>query len=103
MNVPLKLTAETAAMMAIGDGVLLMVQPRRHLQLWNTGPEPWRSFVAFLEQRPVLTMAIGAASVALGVWMASGLHRDDEADYDHLGMEAHVPSTAWQDYDAVVH
>ena len=40
MNKPLKLSAEMLAMLMIGDGALALTQPRRHMQLWNTGPEP---------------------------------------------------------------
>lgn len=103
MNLQLKMSAEMAAMLMIGDGALALTQPRRHMQLWNAGPEPWRALCSFFEERPGLTMALGAASIAAGFWIASQLHRDAEDVYDHLGAEAHVPSTAWQDYDAVVH
>ena len=102
MNLPLKMSAEMIAILMIGDGALSLTQPRRHMQLWNAGPEPWRKLVSFFEQRPGLTMAMGAASIAVGFWLASQL-RNEEDVYDHLGAEAHVPSTAWQDFDAVVH
>ena len=64
MNLPLKLSAEMLAILMIGDGALALTQPRRHMQLWNTGPEPWRNLVSFFEKRPVLTMATGVASIA---------------------------------------
>jgi len=102
MNLPLKMSAEMLAILMIGDGVLALAQPRRHMQLWNAGPEPWRNLCTYLEERPTLTMAIGAASIALGLWLANSLRREEDV-YDHFGAEAHVPSTAWQDYDAVVH
>jgi hypothetical protein len=103
MNLPLKLSAEALAIVMIGDGALALAQPRRHRALWNTGPQAWRAFCSFFEARPTLTMAVGVASIALGFWLASGLRREEEDVYDYLGAEAHVPSTAWQDYDAVVH
>jgi hypothetical protein len=103
MNLPLKLSGEALAMLMIGDGVLAIAQPRRHAQLWNIGPEPWRNLCSYFERRPGLTMAAGAASVVLGLWLASSLRADEEDVYDHLGAEAHVPATAWQDYDAIVH
>jgi len=103
MNLPLKLSAEMLAILMIGDGALSLAQPRRHMALWNAGPEPWRRFVSYFEERPALTMVVGAASIALGFWLANALRRDEEDIYDHLGEEAGVPSTAWRDYDAVVH
>lgn len=103
MNLPLKLSAEMLAIMMIGDGALALTQPRRHVALWNTGPQAWRDLCSYFEARPMLTMALGAASIAAGFWIASGLRPEEEDVYDHLGAEAHVPSTAWQDYDAIVH
>lgn len=103
MNLPLKLSAEMLAIMMIGDGALALAQPRRHAALWNTGPQAWRDVCSFLQARPLLTMALGAAGIVGGFWLASGLRPDEEDVYDHLGAEAHVPSTAWHDYDAVVH
>lgn len=97
MNLPLKLSSELLAIVMIGDGVLALTQPRRHTQLWNAGPEPWRNLCSFFEKRPGLTMAVGGASIALGLWLASGLRREDEDVYDSLGAEAHVPGGAWQD------
>ena len=97
MNLPLKLSAEMLAIVMIGDGALALAQPRRHMQLWNAGPEPWRNLVSFFEKRPMLTMATGAASIALGLWLASSLKPEEEDTYEHLGAEAHIPSGGWQD------
>ena len=103
MKLPLKLSGELLAIAMVGDGVLALTQPRRHMQLWNTGPEPWRNLCTYLERRPALTRAVGAASVVLGLWLAHSLRPEEEDVYDHLGAEAHVPATAWLGYDAVVH
>lgn len=101
MNLPLKLSAEMLAIVMIGDGALALAQPRRHVQLWNAGPEPWRDVCSFFERRPGVTMAMGAASIAAGLWLANSLGRDAEDAYDHLGAEAHVPNGAWRDVAAV--
>ncbi len=102
MNLPLKLSAEMLAIMMIGEGVLALAQPRRHTQLWNTGPEPWRNLVSFFEARPGLARASGAVSIGLGLWLAHSLRPEEEDVYDHLGAEAHIPSGGWQDL-ATVH
>lgn len=71
MNYPLRLSSETLAMLMIGDGVLAMAQPRRHVNLWRVGPEPWREALSFFDRRPGLTAAIGALEVGAGLWLAS--------------------------------
>jgi hypothetical protein len=101
MNQALKLSAEMLAILMIGDGALALLQPRRHVQLWNAGPEPWRNLVSFFEERPVLTRATGAASIALGLWLANSLKPEEEDTYDHLGAEAHVPHGDWQELGTV--
>jgi hypothetical protein len=65
-------------MLMIGDGALALTQPHRHTRLWNTGPDAWRAMVSFFEERPLLTMAVGAASIAGGFWLASTLRGEEE-------------------------
>jgi hypothetical protein len=77
MNLPVRLSSEMLAILMIGDGVLSALRPRRHVSLWRRGPEPWRQLVAFLEERPRLTVALGAASVLAGLWLA--FSAEDEA------------------------
>jgi hypothetical protein len=62
---------ECVAMMMIGDGVLGLVEPRRHLSLWEAGPGWWRAMFDPFLRRPGLTRCLGAAEVALGIWVAS--------------------------------
>jgi hypothetical protein len=62
---------ECLAMMMIGDGVLALVEPRRHLSLWQSGPRWWRGMVEPFLGRPGLTRCLGAGEVVLGVWLAS--------------------------------
>jgi len=76
MNETGRRTLETVGVMMIGDGVLAALWPRRHMALWRSGPEPWRRAVRGLETRPLLTAALGAAEVALGVWLARSQFRN---------------------------
>jgi hypothetical protein len=62
---------ECLAMMMIGDGVLAMLEPRRHMLLWEEGPSWWRAMVEPFANRPTLTRCVGAGELALGVWLAS--------------------------------
>lgn len=70
MNLPMRLTSETLAIVMIGDGVLSLLRPRRHVSLWRRGPEPLADLLGYFENRPALTSALGAASIAAGLWLA---------------------------------
>ena len=61
---------ECLAMMMIGDGVLAVVEPGHHVRLWEGGPRWWTSMVEPFEDRATLTRCLGAAEIALGVWLA---------------------------------
>ena len=61
---------ECLAMLMIGDGVLAMVEPRRHVRLWERGPNWWTAMAEPFEERPNLTRFLGAGEVAFGVWLA---------------------------------
>ena len=62
---------ECIAMMMIGDGVLGLVAPRRHVELWENGPVWWRKMMDPFVDRPGLTRCVGATLVAGGLWLAS--------------------------------
>lgn len=70
MNRNLSRGLEVVGMLMIGDGLLAAVSPRRHARLWRDGPEDWRRAMAWFEDRPTLTAAIGLAEAALGFWLA---------------------------------
>jgi len=61
---------ETLAMAIVGDGVVEIIAPRRHSLLWETGPEAARKTARFFADNPNLMRALGAAEVALGIWLA---------------------------------
>jgi hypothetical protein len=61
---------ETAAMTIIGDSMLCVISPRRHVSLWMDGPKWWRrSFQPFV-RHPDLTRALGVIGVGFGLWLA---------------------------------
>jgi hypothetical protein len=62
---------ECLAMMMIGDGVLGLLEPRRHATLWEAGPPWWRGMIEPFARRPGLTRCVGAGEIVLGVWLAS--------------------------------
>ena len=61
---------ETAAMTIIGDGMLCMVSPRRHISLWLSGPRWWRRMFEPFVDHPDLTRVLGAFGVGFGLWLA---------------------------------
>jgi hypothetical protein len=66
-----KRVIESLAMLTIGDGVLALVQPRRHVALWRSGPRFWRKSLVPFVRRPQLTRLLGLSAVGLGIWCAS--------------------------------
>lgn len=71
MNQLSKRAAEMAATFMIGDGLLGLLQPRRHVALWQerAGGAQWlvRPFVG----RPVLRQAYAVAQIAAGLALAA--------------------------------
>lgn len=66
-----KRLVESLAMITIGDGVLGLLQPRRHISLWRSGPRVWRKTMIPFARRPELTRLFGLAALGVGVWVAS--------------------------------
>ena len=62
---------ETLAMTIIGDSLLCVISPRRHVSLWASGPKWWQRAATPFVRRPGLTRALGTVGVAFGVWLAS--------------------------------
>jgi hypothetical protein len=61
---------ETIAMMMIGDSVLALISPTRHVGLWLGGPRWWERTCSPFVRRPGLTRLAGLAGLGLGVWLA---------------------------------
>jgi len=58
------------AMVLVGDGLLTMAAPKRDARAWRMGPEPFRTLMSVMASRREWTRWVGAAEVALGVWLA---------------------------------
>lgn len=70
--------AELLAIMMVGDGVMALVRPRHHMRLWTLETPGLREFAEGFERRPVLTRAVGAATIAAGLALAVWAHRGHE-------------------------
>lgn len=71
MGIWSKRALETLAMAMIGDGVLAVLEPKRHIGLWYRGPDAYKKFMDVFLERPGMTRAVGAAEAGLGLWVAS--------------------------------
>jgi hypothetical protein len=67
---------ETFAILTIGDGIVEVVSPREHSLLWEVGPESTRRAIRFFAERPIYVRLIGAAQIALGLWLALHQYRE---------------------------
>lgn len=75
-SLALKRAAEVAALVMIGDGVIGIVQPRRHIPLWRSKFPPLRAVVDQFDGKPLIRRRVaGAAQVAIGLAMAAPLYR----------------------------
>ena len=62
---------DVLAVIAVGDGMLWVVAPRRRGLLWLAGPASVRRLVESVTvRRPWLARLIGGAQGAAGVWVA---------------------------------
>ncbi|MBI3912106.1 MAG: hypothetical protein HY320_14395 [Armatimonadetes bacterium] len=62
---------EAAAMAMIGDGMLGVLEPKRHCRVWEFGPKPYQEFIEWFVEHPQITRLLGALEVGLGLWLAS--------------------------------
>lgn len=66
-------TAEMAAMFMIGDGVLGLLQPARHVALWRSDVPAADALVAPFDRRPMRRRCYGALQLAAGIALATRL------------------------------
>lgn len=62
---------EVMALLLIGDGIISILEPRRHTKLWARGPVPYRRAMKPLVKDPVVAQLVGVGLIGLGVWLAS--------------------------------
>ena len=73
MEVALKRTAEMAAVFMIGDGLLGLLQPDRHVGLWRSDVGAVDALVRPFAGRPNRRRAYGLLQFAAGVALAAAL------------------------------
>lgn len=75
MDTALKRTAEMAAVFMIGDGLLGLLQPRRHVELWRSDVGAVDVLVRPFAGRPGRRRAYGLLQLGAGIALAAGLRR----------------------------
>ena len=75
LDVALKRTAEMAATFMIGDGLLGLFQPERHVRLWRSEVGAVDALVRPFADRPGRRRAYGLLQLGAGLLLASRLHR----------------------------
>lgn len=73
MDLALKRTAEMAAVFMIGDGLLGLVQPRRHVDLWRSDVAVADALVRPFGNHPGRRRAYGLLQLGAGLLLASRL------------------------------
>lgn len=66
---------DTAAIGLIGDGVLTLLRPSRHVWLWSFGPPAYRDAMKAFAERPGMTQLVAAAEIGIGLLLA---HRAED-------------------------
>jgi hypothetical protein len=62
---------ETAAMLLIGDGVLGMLHPTEHCNVWRTSHDgQWNAALTWFATHPSLVRGFALAEIAAGLWLA---------------------------------
>lgn len=67
----IKRCKETFGMMMIGDGIVALLEPRRHVDLWADGPRIWKCMMKPFISRPGLTRIVAGLELGLGLWLSS--------------------------------
>ncbi len=75
IDLGIRRSAEMAAVFMIGDGLLGLLQPRRHVALWRSKVAAVDALVRPFADRPDRRRLYGAVQIAAGIALASRLRR----------------------------
>ena len=82
LEVGLKRTAEMASIFMIGDGVLGVAQPARHVDLWRSSLPSVDALVRPFADRPGRRRLYGLVQIAAGLVLAASLVPSNLGDRD---------------------
>lgn len=81
----LRRSAEMASVFMIGDGLLGLLQPKRHVELWRSDVSAVDVLVRPFADRPARRRAYGLLQVGAGLILGSMLRRGQPADAPRSG------------------
>ena len=70
--------AEMAAVFMIGDGLLGLLQPTRHVELWRSDVGAVDVLVRPFDEHPARRRAYGLLQIGAGLFLASALRRESD-------------------------
>ena len=66
---------DVIALSLVGDGLVSVLWPRRHVMLWKFGPKPYQRLANAVADHPMMIRAVAAAELAGGLWWTRRLYR----------------------------
>ena len=75
MQLGIRRSAEMAALFMIGDGMLGLLQAKRHVELWRSDVAAVDVLVRPFAERPARRRAYGLLQIGAGLALASALRR----------------------------
>lgn len=75
LQIGLRRSGEMAAVFMIGDGLLGLLQPRRHVELWRSDVPAVDMLVRSFAGHPLRRRAYGLLQLAAGLALASSLRK----------------------------
>jgi len=79
LQLSVRRSAEMAAVFMIGDGLLGLLQPRRHVELWRSDVSAVDVLVRPFAGHPSRRQAYGLLQIGAGLVLASALRRPKQA------------------------
>lgn len=71
VSIAVRRSAEMAAVFMIGDGLLGLLQPQRHVDLWRSKAGPVDALVRPFRDRPTRRRLYGLVQIAAGLALAA--------------------------------
>ena len=59
------------AILLIGDGIVALLRPQRHVLLWKDGPKFYQDLMEPFVKMPGLTRLLSFVEIMVGLWLAS--------------------------------
>jgi hypothetical protein len=65
-----KLFLDFLGLLMVGDGVLTLIDPKRHCLLWEVGPKPCQELIDEFAEHPRIARVSGLLEIFLGIMIS---------------------------------